>query len=355
MVKLGTILTRIGFAIGLPIKGIVRSSIFWQFCGGESLREVVDLADKLGRYNIASLLDYGVEGKSNEAEFDRTAAELEKIITVAGSNPNVIGFSSKLTGLGNPEVFEKHQAGRQLTEEEQASFERMKARFARICEQVSHNNISILVDAEESWIQDTLDALIVDMMMTYNKERVAIYHTIQCYRHDRLEYLKFLWQHAEDNNYKLGIKIVRGAYMEKERKRAETMGYDSPIHSNKELVDNDFNESIEFCLKHIDRIALINATHNEYSTALLAARLNELGLDSNHPNILFGQLYGMGDHITYNLSNAGFRSSKLLPYGPVTEVVPYLIRRAEENSSVKGQVSRELLLIKEEIKRRKRL
>lgn len=355
LVKIGTALTRLGFALGLPIKGIVRNTIFWQFVGGESLEETINLTDKLGDYHIASLLDYGVEGKSNEAEFDRTARELERIIEIAGSNPNVIGFSSKLTGLGRTEIYEKIQSGQELTEEEHEAFQRMKSRFSRICEQVSHYNISILADAEESWIQDTLDELITGMMMSYNKERVAVYHTIQCYRHDRLDYLKSLYQHAVDNDYLLGIKTVRGAYMEKERKRAASMGYESPIHPNKELVDRDYNDALEFCLKHIDRISLINATHNEDSTALLAEKMDEMNLNGNNPHIMFSQLYGMGDHLTYNLANAGFRSCKLLPYGPVREVIPYLIRRAEENSSVRGQVSREFLLIKQEIKRRKRL
>ena len=221
-----------------------------------------------------------------------------------------------------------------------------------ICQAAADSRIGVLVDAEESWIQNTVDALTMQMMDAFNRDRVVVYNTIQLYRHDRLAFLKHSYEAAHEKGFVLGAKLVRGAYMEKERKRADQLSYPSPIQPNKEATDRDYDLGVTFCIQHIEDIALIVASHNENSNLLAARLLEQRNLPLNHPHVHFSQLYGMSDNITFNLAKAGCPVSKYLPFGPIKDVIPYLMRRAQENSSVSGQTGRELGLIKKELKRR---
>lgn len=331
---------------------IVRKTFFWQFCGGTTLEDSREVIDHLRENNTLTVLDYGVEGKTTEKEFDSTLAEILRAIRFASSNPGVPVVSTKLTSLASNDLLEKYQSGETLNADEKESFENFFNRVDRICREASENNIAVFIDAEETWMQDTIDHVAKSMMEKYNRERAVVYHAYQMYRKDKYESLLADHREAREKNYILGAKIVRGAYMEKERKRAEDMGYPSPIQNTKQDTDKDFNAAIQYCADHYTEIALCNATHNVFSNQLLADMIAERGIPKNHPHLYFCQLFGMSDNITFNLASAGYNVAKILPYGPVKEVIPYLIRRARENTAVTGEMSRELSLVMEEMKRR---
>jgi len=370
LVKLGTRITPWAIKAGLPIKGIIRSTIFAQFVGGETLEETAVVAKKLGEYNVKVILDYGVEGGDDgEQGFDHATEEFIRVINYAATQSNIPFMSIKVTGFARFTLLEKldtlmHAAEGtlmkkylkaidDLSADEKEEWHRVRVRMMHICETAAKKNVGVLVDAEETWIQDPVDALTILMMDTFNKDKCAVFNTIQLYRHDRLTFLKASYTAAAERNFVLGAKLVRGAYMEKERKRAEEKNYPSPIQPNKESTDRDYDDALRFSIEHIDRISLIVASHNEYSNLLATQLLQEKGLSLSHPHIHWSQLYGMSDNITFNLAHAGCSVSKYLPFGPIKDVIPYLMRRAQENTSVKGQTGRELGLIKKELDRRK--
>lgn len=370
LVQLGTRITPWAIKAGLPIKGIIRNTIFAQFVGGETLAETAVVAKKLGQYNVQVILDYGVEGGDDgEQGFDHATEEFIRVINYAATQANIPFMSIKVTGFARFTLLEKLdesmrtgtgtlmkrylKAIDELPADEKEEWHRVRHRMMRICETAANKKIGVLVDAEETWIQDPVDALTILMMDTFNKDRCVVYNTIQHYRHDRLSFLIDSCEAAEERKFILGAKLVRGAYMEKERKRAVELNYPSPIQADKESSDKDYNAGLQFCIDHIDRIALIVASHNEDSNLLATQLLQEKGLSLHHPHIHFSQLYGMSDNITFNLAHAGCSVSKYLPFGPIEDVIPYLMRRAQENTSVKGQTGRELGLIKKELQRRK--
>ena len=370
LVQLGAKLAPWSLKIGLPVKGLIRETIFQQFVGGETLEETIPVAQTLGKYGVQVILDYGAEARQGEEDYDHARDEFIRVIQFAATQPNVPFMSVKVTGIARFGLLEKldklmHEAPEdslikkynrtllKLSAAEVNEWNRVQDRFRKICEAAASSGIGFLVDAEETWIQDPVDALTMLMMDEYNKEKLIIYNTAQLYRIDRLDFLKKCYEAALERNFLLGIKLVRGAYMEKERKRAEEKGYPSPIQPDKEATDKDFNDAVRFCIDHLENIGLIVATHNEYSNLLTTQLLQERGYALNHPHVHFSQLYGMSDNITFNLADAGCSVSKYLPFGPIKDVVPYLMRRAQENTSVGGQTGRELTLIKKELKRRK--
>jgi len=369
LVKLGTRITPWAIKSGIPINGLIRNTIFSQFVGGETLGETAVVAKKLKEYNVQVILDYGVEGGDDgENGFDHATKEFIRVIEYAATQSNIPFMSIKVTGFARFTLLEKldhmmnHNRGTlmkrylkaidDLQPDEREEWHRVRRRLMHICETAAEKKVSVLVDAEETWIQDPVDALTILMMDAFNKERVVVYNTIQLYRRDRLQFLKDSWEAAEERKFILGAKLVRGAYMEKERKRAAENNYPSPIQPDKESTDRDYNESLVFSIGHIDRIAVIVASHNEYSNLLATRLLGEKNLPLNHPHVHFSQLYGMSDNITFNLAHAGCSVSKYLPFGPIKDVIPYLMRRAQENTSVRGQTGRELGLIKKELQRR---
>lgn len=368
LVKIGVKLTPPIIKMGMPVKGIIRKTIFTQFVGGETLEQTAEVAKKLGAYNVKVILDYGVEGKEGEENFDHACQEFIRVINYASTQLNIPFMSVKVTGFARFGLLEKIDTGMkeqggalmkryikaldQLSSGEREEWHRVRHRMMQVCEAAVEKNIGVLIDAEDSWIQDPIDALIILMMDSFNKNRPVIYNTTQHYRTDRLQFLKDCYEASVERNFILGMKLVRGAYMEKERKRAQKLNYPSPIHTDKAATDKDFNEAVKFCIEHIDRISVIVASHNEYSNLYTTELLKEKGLPLHHPHVHFSQLYGMSDNITFNLAHAGCSVSKYLPFGPIKDVIPYLMRRAQENTSVKGQTGRELMLIKKELERR---
>lgn len=369
IVKIGTRLAPWAVRVGLPVKGIIRKTIFQQFVGGETLEQTATVAKTLGEYNVQVILDYGVEGKEGEENFDHACEEFIRVINYASTQPNIPFMSVKVTGFARFGLLEKMdtlmsksegtlmkrylKATDELSKEEKEEWHRVRHRVMRVCETGAEKNVGVFIDAEETWIQDSVDALTILMMDTFNKKKCVVYNTLQHYRHDRLDFLKACHEAAVERDFILGAKLVRGAYMEKERKRAVEKGYPSPIQPDKESSDMDYNAGVKYCIDHIDRIALVVASHNEYSNLYATQLLLEKGLPLNHPHVHWSQLYGMSDNITFNLAHAGCSVSKYLPFGPIRDVIPYLMRRAQENTSVGGQTGRELGLIKKELKRRK--
>ncbi|MBL0881885.1 MAG: proline dehydrogenase family protein [Chitinophagaceae bacterium] len=358
-VQLGTRLTPFIMKTGLPVHGIIRKTIFKQFVGGETLEETAGVGAVLGKYGVQVILDYGVEGKEGEDSFDHATEEFIRVINYAATQTNIPFISVKVTGLARFALLQtlneapRLRSGIHDHEVEIDEWDRVRERMYAICEIASEKNVGVLVDAEESWIQDPIDRLTMEMMEIFNKGKVVVYNTIQLYRHDRLHFLKLSHQIAQQKGFKLGVKLVRGAYMEKERARAKEMGYPSPIQPDKETSDKDYDLAVRYCIDHLDQIAVIIASHNEASNLLTAELLDQKNIPHNHPHIHFSQLYGMSDNITFNLAKEGFSVSKYLPFGPIRDVIPYLMRRAQENSSVSGQTGRELSLIKRELARRK--
>lgn len=353
LVKMGTPLVNTAFSIGLPIKGLIKKTVFKQFCGGESMDDCDQTMAELYRYGIGTILDYSVEGEEKEEVFENTMKETLLTIKKAANNPQIPFCVFKVTGMGRFDILAKVSSNETLTAAEETEFGKIKNRIYTICKSAFDNNVRIFIDAEESWIQESIDRMAEEMMKEFNQQSAIVYNTIQLYRHDRLAYLKECHKQAVEQHYILGVKLVRGAYMEKERKRAADLGYASPIQPDKTASDRDYDEALAFCIEHINRIHLCAGSHNESSSLLLAKLMDEQHIPNNDQRIYFSQLYGMSDHISFNLSNAGYNVAKYLPYGPVKAVMPYLFRRAAENTSVKGQAGRELTLISREVARRK--
>jgi proline dehydrogenase len=353
-VKIGKRFTNIAFSLRLPISGLIKATIFKQFCGGENIDDCANAIKALGDYKIGTILDYSVEGKEAEEEFDKTAGETLDTIKRAAGDSNIPFCVFKVTGLARFALLEKVSAQAQLNTQEEKEWQKVKDRVLRICAQAAATGVPIFIDAEESWIQGAIDALADEMMSRFNKQKAIVYNTVQLYRKDRLEFIKKSHSLAQKNTYLLGLKLVRGAYMEKERERATAMNYQNPIQNSKEDSDRDYNAALDYCLEHINEIAICAGTHNEKSSLHLVELMKKFKVPANDNRVYFSQLLGMSDHISYNLAQAGYNVAKYVPYGPVKDVLPYLIRRAEENTSVKGQTGRELSLIIKEKQRRKK-
>ncbi|WP_274476570.1 proline dehydrogenase family protein [Mangrovimonas aestuarii] len=353
MVRIGTAVTNFAIKAHLPIEGLIRSTVFDHFCGGVNEEDCLPVIDRMYEKGVSSVLDYSVEGKENEQEFDAALHTTLKIINFAQERKAIPIAVFKPTGFGRFYLYEKLGRGEQLTDKEQVEWNRVVARFDAVCKAAKENNVAVLIDGEESWMQDAADDLVTKMMQKYNTEKPVVYNTLQMYRHDRLEFLKKEHKLAKANGYYLGYKLVRGAYMEKENERALKMGYSTPICESKEATDINFNEGAKYMMDNLDDMAIFVGTHNEESCYMIMDIMKEKGIDVSDRRIWFGQLYGMSDHISFNLSNFGYNVAKYIPFGPVRDVMPYLIRRAEENTSVAGQTGRELNLLTKEKKRRK--
>lgn len=353
LVKLGSVLTPLALKLNLPfVKTAIKGTIFKQFVGGENLLDTQNNIDLLYRYNTLTILDYGAESKTTELDLDHVMNENVKAIELAASNNSVPVISSKLTGLAPNELLIKMQSGEELSEGEEYQRQQLIRRLDTICKRAYDLKVGVMIDAEESWMQITIDELVDQMMEQYNKSQVIVYNTFQLYRKDKLEFLKQSHQKALANNYLLGAKLVRGAYMEKERQYAEENGIDCVINPDKESTDRCYDDAIRYCVDNYQSIGSVCASHNRNSNYLQAQLIEEKGIDKKHPHLNFCQLLGMSDNITFNLAQAEYNVAKYVPYGPIKEVIPYLIRRAQENSSVTGDMSRELSLIIEEQKRR---
>jgi proline dehydrogenase len=355
VVMLGKIGLNIALSLHLPIKGIIRSTVFAHFCGGETIGKCESTIARLYKQGVSTLLDYSVEGKETESDFDNSAKEVLKTVKLAARDQRIPFCVFKPTALIRLGLLAKLNSNGSLNEVETEEWVRAKNRVKSICQAGFDKNVGIFIDAEETWIQDTIDALAEEMMAEFNQGKVVIFNTIQLYRKDRLEFLKLSLLNAEKGNYKLGLKLVRGAYMEKERERAEEQGYPSPIHDTKDDTDKDYDLALKFCIDNYPKIQIIAGTHNEKSSQYLAELMASKSLEVNDPNIYFSQLYGMSDNIGFNLSAKSYNVIKYVPYGPILEVMPYLIRRAEENTSIAGQTGRELSLILKEKTRRRAL
>ncbi len=353
LVKTGKALSNFAIKVRFPINWIVKPTIYSHFVGGETIEACYDLVRTLEKFNVKAILDYSVEGGDTEEKINHALQETLRTIYNAAKDPNVPFAVFKPTAFCYPSVLEKAGMGEKLTEAEKKETEKFRERVYTLCKTAYDNNVPIMIDAEDYAFQNFVDQVIYDMMLQFNKEKAIVYNTLQMYRRDRLDYLHELYDRAKKDGIKVGIKFVRGAYMEKERERAKRLGYPDPIHPTKEDTDRAYNAALKFSAERIDTIAIFNATHNEYSAKYLTELMAEHGIAKDDPRAYFSQLYGMSDHITFNLAKAGYNVAKYIPYGPVKHVLPYLIRRTEENTSVAGQTSRELQLLEQEFKRRK--
>jgi proline dehydrogenase len=353
LTEFGTKCAVFGLKYHLPINRLIKATVFKQFCGGETIEECESTIESLGKSHIGTILDYSVEGKYEEEDFGRTKEEILRTIKRAKSDDRVPFAVFKISGIAPLGTLEKVSSGVELTDKGVWKWERIRSRVDDICKFAYSIEQQVFIDAEESWIQNAIDRLAAEAMEKYNREKPLIFNTIQLYRHDRLEFLKKSHEIAKEKGHLLAVKLVRGAYMEKERERAESLGYDSPIQPDKNATDNDFNAALKYCVENIKDIALCAGSHNEESVGILAELLQTHGLSANHPHVFFSQLYGMSDNLSYNLAGQNYNVSKYVPYGPVKDTLPYLIRRAKENTAMSGQMSRELELIDKEIKRRK--
>jgi proline dehydrogenase len=352
LVKIGPPITNFSVKIGLPIKGIIKATIFKHFCGGEAIEECNQTIKNLADGGVGTILDYSIEGEDSEDVFDNTRDEIIRTIIRASKDKAIPLTVFKVTGVGRFSLLEKLDAGLKLSVDEQLEWQKVQDRVLAICEMAHSEGVPVMIDAEESWIQETIDNLAINMMRFFNKEKAIVYNTYQLYRHNKLGSLVVDHATAESENFILGAKIVRGAYMEKERKRAEERGYPSPIQPDKTSTDRDYNDALVFCADHVENIAFVAGTHNEESCRLLADLLNEKKIDHKNPHVYFSQLLGMSDNLSFNLANANYNVAKYVPYGPIKAVLPYLFRRAQENTAIAGQMSRELSLIVKEKKRR---
>jgi proline dehydrogenase len=355
MVRLGSGLLNTLLRTPVPFEPFLRGSLFRHFCGGEHAKDCSDLVRRLALYNVGTILDYSIEGAQKESTFDATEKELLSTLTLAAQSSSIPFSVFKITGLARFELLQKLHAKHQLTDTETQEWDRAQKRVRRIIEKAYQLKVKVLIDAEESWIQDPLDSLVESLMREFNKQNVIVFHTLQMYRVDRLAYLKTLLEESKSQKYHLGIKLVRGAYMEKERKRAQELTYPSPIQTDKAATDQAYDAALRLLIENIERVAVFAGTHNEESTQLLVDLVLSAGLSANDARIYFSQLLGMSDNLTFNLAEKGFNAAKYVPYGPVRELTPYLIRRAQENSAISGQTLRELDLITKELKRRRSL
>lgn len=352
-VSLGIKLADLAFSLKLPINGIMKSTMFGHFCGGESIEDCQKTVNKLAEFGVKTILDYSVEGKGDEASFEATKKEILRTIERSAGDDNIPFAVFKVTGLGDYGIMTKLQESKTLSDQERADFERLEKRVDELCAAAHQVGTKVLIDAEDSWYQDIVDGLVYKAMEKYNTKTCVVYNTYQMYRHDMLQRLKDAHRAAQEKGYFLGAKLVRGAYMEKERERAAKKGYQSPIQPDKGSTDRDYNAALKYCMENIDSIALVSGSHNEDSNLMLTELIAAKGLDEKDDRVYFAQLYGMSDNISFNLADAGYNVVKYVPYGPVEKVMPYLSRRAEENTSVAGQSSREFDLIKKEMNRRK--
>ena len=353
LVKTGSGLMKTALKWNLPgTKFLIKHSIFEQFCGGETIAECRPVTAELGKYNIGTILDYSVEGEGSDRSYDRTRDEILATIDEAHRSAHIPFSVFKVTGVANVAILEKIQVGQLLTAEQEAAHNRAVARVEAICARAHQHGVRLFVDAEESWFQHTIDLLAYDMMAKYNREKAIVWNTYQLYRHDRLDALKAAHDAATEAGYYLGAKLVRGAYMEKEARVAKQRGQQTPINPTKQATDDLYDETLRYCVEHLDRISICAGTHNEASSLFLNQLMQQAGLVPGDLRVWFAQLYGMSDNLTYNLANAGYNTAKYLPYGPVAAVMPYLLRRADENTAIAGQSSREFLLVQKEIRRR---
>jgi proline dehydrogenase len=353
LVKIGPPVTNFAVKIGLPIKGLIKATIFKHFCGGETIRECENTIRSLNNGGVGTILDYSIEGEDDEQVFDNTSEEIIRTIKRAAKDKSIPITVFKITGVGRFSLLEKLDANITLTGAEQQEWQKVQDRVLAICEKAHASGIPVMIDAEESWIQKTIDQLALAMMRQFNKDKAIVYNTYQLYRHDKLQSLKDDHAIAVKDSFILGVKLVRGAYMEKERKRAAEKGYPSPIQPDKQSADKDYDASLGYCTDNIKQIAIVAGTHNEESCRVLAELLDKKGIDHKTPHVYFSQLLGMSDNLSFNLANANYNVAKYVPYGPIKAVLPYLFRRAQENTAIAGQMSRELSLIVKEVRRRK--
>lgn len=353
LVRIGSALTSFALNARLPVEGLIKVTVFDHFCGGVNEADCESVIDKMYSKGVSSVLDFSVEGKETEAYFDAAKDKIIQIIHFTDEKEAIPIVVFKPTGFGRFALYQKKGEGRAFTDKEQEEWNRIVARFDVVCKLAKEKGVEVLIDAEESWMQDAADELVEDMMRKYNTDAVVVYNTLQTYRWDRLDFLKASHKRAEAEGFNIGMKIVRGAYMEKERERAEEKDYKSPICESKVITDENFNACLKYILSNLDDISIFIGTHNEDSTYIALKMMKDLNIAINDSRVWFGQLFGMSDHISFNLSELGYNVAKYLPFGPVKDVMPYLIRRAEENTSVAGQTGRELALIKKERERRK--
>ena len=353
LVRIGTAVTNFAVKAHLPVEGLIRATVFDHFCGGVNEENCLPIIDKMFEKGVCSILDYSVEGKESEDQFDHALQTTLRVLQFVKEKEAIPFAVFKPTGFGRFELYEKLSAGQTLSDEEHKEWNRVVDRYEQVCQKAADLDVRLLIDAEESWMQKAADEVALDMMRKFNTQKAVVFNTAQMYRWDRMDYVQELKRVATKENFKVGIKVVRGAYMEKERNRAEEKGYASPICVSKKATDDNFDAAVKFMMQNLDVFSIFAGTHNEASTYDLIHLMNDQGIKPNDSRIWFGQLFGMSDHITYNLTHAGFLAAKYLPYGPVRDVMPYLIRRAEENTSVAGQTTRELSLLKKEKERRK--
>ncbi|MEX2597816.1 MAG: proline dehydrogenase family protein [Salibacteraceae bacterium] len=353
LTKFSTALAEFALKWRIPVGWAVKPTIFRVFCGGETIFESLKAVEKLSVSRIGAILDYSVEGQDREIEFGKTETEIVRIIQLASENPNIPVSCIKLSGIASNALLEKLSSNKALTEGEIREAANWSQRFERICQAAYENDVPIYVDAEESWIQDAIDRIVESMMARYNQEKAIVFQTIQMFRHDRMEYYRKLIERGRWYGYKIGVKIVRGAYLDKENNRAKEMGYPTPIQSSKAATDRDYNAALLLSVQNIDWVEICAGTHNEESTIYLTDIMQQFHLPNNHPHIYFSQLYGMSDYMSFNLAASGYNVSKYLPYGPVRATLPYLIRRAKENSAIAGQMGKEYSMIMHERKRRR--
>lgn len=354
LTAVGSKLSTIALALHLPVKGLIKATIFKQFCGGETIEESLKTATRLGKSGVGTILDHSVEGQEDDEALDHTTAEILRTIEAAQKRSDIPFCVFKPSGISPVQLLTDVSDGKPLTAEDKREWALVHGRMEQICSAAAKAAVPVLIDAEESWMQPAIDDMADAMMARYNKEKAIVFNTVQLYRHDRLAFLKASHAKAVAGNYHIGVKLVRGAYMEKERARAAEKGYRDPIHADKPAVDRDYDEALRYCATHLQHFAVCVGTHNEQSTLLMARLMHEQSLPHNDERIWFAQLLGMSDNISFNLAAAGYNVAKYVPYGPVREVLPYLIRRANENTSARGQTGRELGLIQAEQQRRKR-
>lgn len=353
LVRIGTAMTNFAIKANLPVEGLIRATVFDHFCGGVNEEDCLPVVDRMFEKGVCSVLDYSVEGKNEEDPFDNALEMILRLLDFVKEKDSIPFAVFKPTGFGRFALYEKVSQGKPLTEKESKEWQRVINRFDKVCKKAYDLDVSLLIDGEESWMQDAADQVVEDLMRTYNTKKAIVFNTLQMYRWDRLDYLKGLHERGKADGFKIGMKVVRGAYMEKENDRAEEHGYTSPICASKQATDENFDAAIKYMLENLEGISLFAGTHNEESSYQLMELMSDLNISNADPRIWFGQLYGMSDHISFNLADKGYNVAKYLPFGPVKDVMPYLIRRAEENTSVAGQTTRELSLLKKERKRRK--
>jgi proline dehydrogenase len=352
LVKMGTLMTNFAIKAKLPVEGLIRATVFDHFCGGVNEEDCLPVVDRMWEKKVCSVLDYSVEGKEEEDPFDNATRIILKILDFVKEKEAIPFAVFKPTGFGRFALYQKISEQKELSDTEKAEWQRVVRRFDQVCKKAYDLDVALLIDGEESWMQDAADDLVEEMMQKYNKEKAVVFNTLQMYRWDRLPYLKELQKRAQEKGFKIGVKVVRGAYMEKENERAKEKGYPTPICESKLSTDINFDETVAYIIENLDIISIFSGTHNEESCYKLIELMDKNGIAKNNNGVWFGQLYGMSDHISFNLAANGYNVAKYLPFGPVRDVMPYLIRRAEENTSVAGQTTRELSLLKKERKRR---